>query len=323
METVRGFLQKIHRMPFFWYHIFIVPMILTYVLMVYVGPEPSRFLATYVFGPLSEGPNGTYWAFFGIYFRFIAYWLVFLLFCLISRKSRPILKVLGKTLKGNTLKMFGLGLLIGGGMNLLCAIAAMLNGDIHISFDSVPLIPILGLFVAVVVQSGAEEMICRGFLYQKLRRGYVLPAVAIVGNALYFSALHMSNTGITVLALATILMSGIKYSLMVYYFDSMWVVIGAHTAWNYMQNIILGLPNSGLVSEYSIFKLEAVSGNNSLVYNAEFGIESTLFALLLQILVSAAVLYWGRKNKKTPTDIWEQQIQEELEQQAARIQQAE
>ncbi len=313
MKSAESIIMKIHRKPFFWYHIFIVPMILTYVLMVYVGPEPSRFLATHVFGPLSEGPNGTYWAFFGIYFRFIAYWLVFLLFCLISVKSRPILKVLGKGLKGNTLKMFGLGLLIGGGMNLLCAAAAMLNGDIHISFDSISVLPLFGLFLAVMVQSGAEEMICRGFLYQKLRRGYVLPAVAILGNALYFTALHMSNTGITVLALVTILMSGIKYSLMVYYFDSMWVVIGAHAAWNYMQNIILGLPNSGLVSEYSIFKLEAASARSSLVYNVDFGIESTLFACLLQIAVAAAVFYWGRKNKRKPTDIWEEQIQEELE----------
>ncbi len=312
MEAARSFILKIHRKPFFWYHIFIFPMILTYVLMVYVGPEPSHFLAEYVFGPLSEGPNGSYWAFFGIYFRFIAYWLVFLLFCAIFKKSRPILKVLGKGLKGNTLKMFGLGLLIGGGMNLLCAAAAMLNRDIHISFDSVQVIPLAGLFVAVVVQSGAEEMICRGFLYQKLRRGYVLPAVAIVGNALYFAALHMSNTGITALALVTIALSGIKYSLMVYYFDSMWVVIGAHAAWNYMQNIILGLPNSGLISEYSIYKLEAVSAHSSLVYNAEFGIESTLFACLLQIAVSAAVFYWGRKNRKEPTDIWAEQIREEL-----------
>lgn len=318
MKAVKDFILKIHRKPFFWYHIFIFPMILTYVLMVYVGPRPSRFLATYVFGPLSEGPNGEYWGFFGVYFRFIAYWFVFLLFCLIFPKSRPILKALGKKLKGNTLKMFGLGLLIGGGMNLLCALAAMLNGDIHISFDSIAVIPLLGLFVAVIVQSGAEEMICRGFLYQKLRRGYVLPAVAIVGNAFYFSALHFSNTGITALALVTIMLSGIKYSLMVYYFDSLWIVIGAHTAWNYMQNIILGLPNSGLISEYSIFRLDAASAGNSFAYDVDFGIESTIFACVLQLIVCIIVFWWGKKHKKSSTDIWAEQIEEELEQQAAK-----
>lgn len=318
MESVKNFIMKIHRQPFFWYHIFIVPMALTYLLMKYAVPEVSGLLRTYIFEPLSEGPNGTYWSFFGIYFRFISYWFIFVLFCLLSRKSRPVLKALGKDLKGNTPKMFGLGLLIGGGMNLLCATAAMLNGDIHITFDSIPVIPLLGLFLAVMIQSGAEEMICRGFLYQKLRRGYVLPIVAILGNTFYFSALHISNSGISPLALISLSLSAIKYSLMVYYFDSLWVVIGAHTAWNYMQNIILGLPNSGLLSDYSIFKLEAASARSSLVYSAEFGIEASVFACLLQIIAAAAVIYWGRKHRTEPTDIWAEQIQEELEQQAAK-----
>ncbi len=318
MESIKNWILKLHRKPFFWYHIFIFPMLLTYILMRYVVPRFSRPLVSYVFEPLFEGPNGTYWSFFSIYFKFIAYWFVFLLFCLISKKSRPILKALGKALKGNTPKMFGLGLLIGGGMNLLCAIAAMLNGDIHIVFDSITIIPLLGLFLAVMIQSGAEELICRGFLYQKFRRGYILPAVAILGNTFYFAALHIYNSGVTPLALVTLSLSAIKYSLMVYYFDSLWVVIGAHTAWNYMQNIILGLPNSGLLSEYSIFKLEAASARSSLVYHVDFGIESTVFACLLQIIVAAGVVYWGRKNKKKSTDIWAEQIREELAQQAAR-----
>ncbi len=318
MKSVRNIMDKIHRKPFFWYHIFIFPMALTYFLMKYVVPRLSRPLVSFVFEPLFDGPNGAYWSFFSIYFKFIAYWFVFLLFCLIFKKSRPVLKVLGKSLKGNTLKMFGLGLLIGGGMNLLCAVMAMLNGDIRITFDSIPVIPLFGLFLAVMVQSGAEELNCRGFLYQKLRRGYVLPVIAFLGNTLYFSALHMSNSGISALALVCLALSAFKYSLMVYYFDSMWIVIGAHTAWNYMQNIILGLPNSGLISVYSVFRLVSVSARTSLVYDADFGIESTVFACLLQIAVSVAVFCWGRKHAAESTDIWAEQIQEELNREAAR-----
>ncbi len=33
--------------------------------------------------------------------------------------------------------------------------------------------------------------------------------------------------------------------------------MGVHMAWNYTQNIIFGLPNSGIVSGFSLFKLDA------------------------------------------------------------------
>ncbi len=45
-----------------------------------------------------------------------------------------------------------------------------------------------------------------------------------------------------------------------------------HTAWNFMQNIVLGLPNSGANVPYSIFKLEE-GASNSFFYDTGFGIE--------------------------------------------------
>ena len=99
---------------------------------------------------------------------------------------------------------------------------------------------------------------------------------------------------------------------MVYYFDSFWCASAAHLAWNYMQNIVLGLPNSGVVSVVSIFKLTAGNGRSSFAYDPNFGIEGTILSVIVQILVCIGIYYWGSRNNKKPTDVWEEQIKEEL-----------
>ncbi len=104
------------------------------------------------------------------------------------------------------------------------------------------------------------------------------------------------------LSIINIVVTGLLFSLVVYYTDSLWCVFMMHTAWNYTQNIIFGLPNSGIVSSFSIFKLDAASAMDSFAYNAGFGIEGTIVADLVLILAAAAVYVWGsRREKRTKT----------------------
>ena len=310
-EPKENLLQRIHRLPFHWYHIFIFPLLIAALLIVIVGGLGQLAMAV-PFKPLINGPDGQFWTIFEMSFSFITIWLIIILYCLIFKKSRPVLKAITSFCKGNTLKLFGLGLLIGGGMNLLCGLTALLHGDIHLTFDSFPVVKLLLLFFAVTIQSGAEELCCRGFVYQKLIRGYRSPLVAIILNSALFMVLHLANQGVTFLALMNILLSGIMFSLMVYFFDSCWCAVGAHTAWNYMQNIVLGLPNSGVVSVVSIFRLTAGNGRSSFAYDPQFGIEGTVISVVVLALVCIAIYYWGIKNNRKPTDVWEEQIREEL-----------
>ena len=70
----------------------------------------------------------------------------------------------------------------------------------------------------------------------------------------------------------------------------------AHAVWNYTQNIIFGLPNSGIVSSFSVFKLDASTAMNSFAYNVGFGIEGTVVADVVLILATAAVYLWGSRR---------------------------
>ena len=122
-------------------------------------------------------------------------------------------------------------------------------------------------------------------MYQRLRDAYARPIVALVGNPALFAVLHLMNRGVTALSVLNIFLVGLLFSMCVYYFNSFWMVAAIHTSWNFTQNILLGLPNSGNVAPFSIFKLEGAV--DSLAYNVGFGIEGT--ALACVVLVAACV----------------------------------
>ncbi len=239
-----------------------------------------------------------------MYLGFIGTWILAILYMCFTKKNSPILKTLGKSASGNTLGNFLLGIGIGFCLNGICILAAWLHKDIMLYYDTFQPIYLLIIFISVFVQSSAEELLCRGFLYQRLIRSYNSPAVAIIGNALFFTLLHLLNDGITALSILNIFVVGILFSLMVYYMNSIWCAMAVHTAWNFTQNIIFGLPNSGMVTPYSIFRLDASTANNSFAYNVGFGIEGTLLADVVLILACVCMYLWGRKYGKKPYDIW-------------------
>lgn len=183
---------------------------------------------------------------------------------------------------------------------------AWLHGDSVIHFESFRPLSFVFIFAMVLIQSSAEELMCRGFLYQILIQRFKSPVFAILGNSLLFASLHLGNNGITVLSFIDICLSGILFSLMVYYMDSLWCAFAGHTAWNFTQAIIFGLPNSGNPAVYSVFKIDLDNSKNSFAYNVIFGIEGTVLSVIVLALACVAFYLWGRKYGKKPYNIWEE-----------------
>lgn len=244
--------------------------------------------------------------FMGHYMMNLGTWILVFIIWIVIKKYRCLFNALGPKAKGNKLSTsLIIGLIFGLGMNLFLAIVAMLNGDIKLSFNEINVAYIVGFIIAVGIQSGAEELVMRVHVYQNLRRIFPKsPAVAIIGNAVLFVLLHIANPGINILALINLFASGILLSLIVFYFDSFWGAVAAHTGWNFCQSILLGLPNSGIVSEYSVFKLDAASARNSFAYDVGFGIEGTVARTVLYIIACAIIIVIGRKRNQKPFDVW-------------------
>lgn len=129
-----------------------------------------------------------------MYVIFWGIWAVALFWIGIRKRNRPILQAVGTKPQGNNWKYLLFGLVLGFALNGFCILIAWLHHDIVLTYDAIHPLWFVVVFLTVFIQSSAEELLCRGFLYQKLRRSYKNPVVAIVGNALLFALLHLAIT---------------------------------------------------------------------------------------------------------------------------------
>ena len=232
-----------------------------------------------------------------IYFEFIGIWVCGIIIFSVFKSYRPLLRTLSTKLKGNNIKsaLIG-GLSLGFGMNLLIAFVAIVTGAVKIHYVGFGLGTFVLLFISVLIQSGAEELVARVFIYQRLRKDFPKwPVIAILGNGLFFLVIHIGNPGMTFISTLMMVIVSVMYSMVVYYFDSTWIPIVAHATWNFTQSIILGLPNSGIVFPVSMYKIEA--GTANFAFDPVFGIEGSVLAIVLNIAACVGIYCLGRKKK--------------------------
>lgn len=231
-----------------------------------------------------------------MYLSMIGVDLLVLLYTLLC--ERPIFRSFGRRAvpggRGNTWKLFGVGLLAGFAMNALCILAAWLHGDIVLSVGRFRPLYLLAALVCVCVQSGAEELVTRGYMMGAIRDRYNVWVAAAV-NSLFFGALHLLNPGITVLSFVNVVAVGFALSVVMIKLESLWFCIAMHTAWNFSQSIFFGLPNSGIVSEGSFFHLDAA--RDSVLYSAAFGVEGAITTTLVLLALTLCVLLAARRGR--------------------------
>lgn len=194
---------------------------------------------------------------------------------------------------GNSVKMLLLGLLSGFLMNSLCIAPAYLRGDLSFAPGQISAQWFFLSFAMVFIQASAEELLVRGHVFLNLRDRYGL-WIALTVSSVLFSLLHIGNDGITLLSLVNIAIIGIFYAFSVHYLDSIWFAMAHHAAWNFTQNFIYGLPNSGLSSKLSLLTL--ASTRNSFLYDLRFGIEGTIITTIV-ISTGALLIFLYSHNR--------------------------
>jgi CAAX protease family protein len=146
------------------------------------------------------------------------------------------------------------------------------------------------MLAALTVGLGAgigEEIICRGVLYRIVEEG-LGSWVALLVSALFFGAAHLNNPGATLWAgLAIAIEAGILFGLLYLVTRSLWICMGLHAAWNFMQGTVYGIPVSGTKADGWLVSTR--SGPDWLS-GGVFGAEASVVALVLCSLVSAMLL---------------------------------
>jgi membrane protease YdiL (CAAX protease family) len=144
------------------------------------------------------------------------------------------------------------------------------------------------LFFTVVAFE--EEIIVRGYIMGALR-SMRRPWITIVGSSVFFALMHAENDNYNLLAFINITLIGILFALMLVKTGNLWMTIGFHFAWNFVQGTVLGIAVSGM--QTSSFLQTRLYGT-ALLTGGGFGAEASI-ATTATVLILLLVLVFAYK----------------------------
>ena len=207
---------------------------------------------------------------------------------------------------------FGMGLGIGALMILSVGALEQLLGMAHFTVSSASPGQFagwgVGLLVFLLVAATDEELIFRGYPFQRLvdalggagrflvgkvpglaafeRLAEALgPAVAVALFSGAFGLVHLRNPDHTWLSTLNTMLVGVPLAVAYLRTRALWLPVGIHLAWNYVQGCGLGLPVSGIRMPFSFLRAEV--GGSELLTGGPYGPEGGLLATA--VIVAATV----------------------------------
>lgn len=155
----------------------------------------------------------------------------------------------------------------------------------------------LGLFIlyllGFLIQGMAEEVLCRGYFMVSYARKHSIYA-AVIANALVFAALHLANSGITVLSFVNLVLFGIFASVYFIRRGNIWGIGALHSIWNFVQGNFYGILVSGNPVDGALLSTATVEGKE-LFSGGSFGLEGSI-SVTIVLVVGTLILYFLKKK---------------------------
>lgn len=199
------------------------------------------------------------------------------------------------------LREWSIGILIGVGLYTACVVALMLLGYYRVDgFNSVAFILPA---VALAIKSGAfEELIFRGVLHQSVETVFGSWA-AIVASSFVFGFLHLMNPAATLAgAIYISIEAGLLLSAAYMVTRRLWMCMGFHMGWNFVQEGIYSGVVSGSVSDPGL--LQATIEGPTLMTGGAFGMEQSIFALVFCTTTGVILLLIAIRRGHVIPPIW-------------------
>lgn len=169
------------------------------------------------------------------------------------------------------------------GLMVLTGCASIEGGAERLQ-GSTALNSVLLMLAVFLVQAGGEEIVLRGWYLPVLGARYQ-PWIGVVISSIVFAAMHAPTRPI---AIMNLLLFGLFAALYCLREGSVWGIWGWHTAWNWTQGNLFGLPVSG--NELWGGTLWNLKGTGpSALSGAGYGLEGSLFGTLV-LLAGIAIL---------------------------------
>lgn len=292
-EELNGIKEEVETQKKKLLQVFITTLFLTYGIHYFGYFIRVRFFN--LIAPLAETNPGLHSIFH--YLGHLIFWGMFAIYCFTVKGERKYFEAFLPGKGNNRISKLFIGMLIGFAMNAICVFGAMLHGDITISgaqsFN-------VGLFIlaffAVLIQASQEELESRVFFFGKLKEGGFSFGAAVILSSMFFSYLHATNPSFGIIPFISIASAGVVYLLIYVYTGSIWSACGLHQLWNFTQDFIFGLPNSGNPSGMSI--LSSTANSSSFFYNTDFGVEGSIWCIIVHVVVAGILLVLIKKKKQ-------------------------
>lgn len=194
------------------------------------------------------------------------------------------------------------GALIGTVLLFVCVAAIMLTGSI--SFEGLSqdintsmLLLMLGGYI---IQSTAEEFLCRGLVLCSLKDRVPMP-VDIAASTFVFTFNHWGNfigsepeyifSGLLCLIIISCIFSFLTLKT-----KSIWTACGLHSMWNFCLSCILGLALSGEGASAALIDMRSVGEN--LLNGGKYGIEASIISDIIIAVLAAVTGYMVIKTRE-------------------------
>jgi membrane protease YdiL (CAAX protease family) len=196
---------------------------------------------------------------------------------------------------------WGIGVLIGVGLYSACAVALMLLGYYKVEgFNSLAFVLPA---VALAIKSGVfEELIFRGVLHQSVESVFGSWA-GILASSFVFGFLHLLNPAATMTgAIYISIEAGLLLSAAYMVTRRLWICMGFHMGWNFVQEGIYSGVVSGGPGEPGLLK--AVIEGPTLLTGGSFGMEQSIFALIFCTTTGVILLLIAIRRGHLVPPIW-------------------
>jgi membrane protease YdiL (CAAX protease family) len=230
-------------------------------------------------------------------FGFIgAVWIMYRLF---ERRGKS-LSAIDLGLRRRTLLRGSLtGFLLGGILiTLVCVIIWLLQAlvIVHVEWNQVVQIELLMGLVLFIGVAVSEELTTRGYI-QGLIKAKFPTAVAIAVTSIIFALMHSMNPGIwsSPVPLLNLLLAGALFGVAREASGSLWMPIGMHVSWNWLQGNVYGFYVSGTPTE-SVIRTKAVGSDY--VSGGAFGAEGSIVTSVILIIGIWLIYMFHHKKSK-------------------------
>ena len=185
---------------------------------------------------------------------------------------------------------------------LICLFATRHYSVAHLNFNLDHQLSWLSIFLLAAV---IEEIIARGIVFRLITDKWNVVAGLVV-SSIVFGLVHLFNPNATALSCLRIAITGGWLCAIAYaYHRTLWVPIGIHWAWNYIQSNIFehSVPGSALNdTPILILASKGVKFPAGIEFDTEVSIIST--AIGVAISVGYTILYFKKKTRiKTGEDV--------------------